>query len=64
MQSRCRRNKFSLEPAHPKDFSLLLWIAFTTPDVDEAARMIARAEKLEPGNSSVVQARQWFARVI
>jgi hypothetical protein len=50
----------ALEPRHQHDVSLILWLAFTTPDRMEAGLMIARAEQLEPNNPSVIQARNWF----
>jgi hypothetical protein len=49
-----------LEPTHPNEVNLLLWIAFTTSDQAEAAQMIVRSERLEPYNASVIQARQWL----
>jgi hypothetical protein len=52
----------ALEPDHPKEISLLLWIGFTSPNKDEAERVIAAAEKIAPSNSSVKQARQWFTQ--
>jgi hypothetical protein len=53
----------SLERSHPNDISLLLWLAFTTPDRTEAEQMIVRAEQLDRRNPDVILARQWFSRL-
>ncbi len=50
----------ALQPTYPQDVKLLLWIAFTSPSLDEARRSIELASLIEGGNPQVQQARQWL----
>lgn len=43
-----------------RDINLLLWIAFTSPDLEEAETAISMAEAKDPANSSVMSARNWL----
>ena len=43
-----------------KDTSLLLWLAFTSPDIDEAETAISMAETQDPASASVMSARNWL----
>jgi hypothetical protein len=52
----------SMEKVYPYDVNLLLWVAFTSPQIEEARRSVALARTLEPQNPSVAQAEQWLAR--
>lgn len=50
-----------LESSHYQEVNLLLWLAFTTPYQNEAVKLVSVAQQQEPGNSSVIQARQWLS---
>ncbi len=41
--------------------NLYLWIAFTTPDMDEARYMINKAASIDPANPALGQAFNWLA---
>ncbi len=43
-----------------ENVELLIWTAYTTPDLQEAALFIASAALLEPGNDDVVHAQRWL----
>jgi hypothetical protein len=43
------------------DTSLLTWLAFTTPDLNEAKLAISEIERLEPNNPSLPGAKNWLA---
>jgi hypothetical protein len=46
-----------------KDYNLLLWIAFTTPDLEEAETAISMADVAAgSGNPSVISARSWLSQ--
>lgn len=47
--------------ANPNDVNVLLWLAFTSPDLVEAERAIDKAARLELANPSVASARTWLA---
>jgi len=42
-----------LYTSNPEDTTVLTWIAFTTPRLDEAQRAIATIERLEPGHPNL-----------
>ncbi len=50
----------SIELSQFQEINLLLWLAFTTPYQNEAAKLVALAHEREPNNSNVIQARQWL----
>lgn len=43
-----------------KNPNLLLWIAFTTPDLDEAEAALNMVESLDPANPNLTGAREWY----
>lgn len=45
---------------HPSDISVLLWLAYTSPNQIEAEEAIAKAYDLEPQNPDVLQAVNWY----
>jgi hypothetical protein len=51
----------SLRSANPQDGGLLLWLAFTSPNLKESEAAIQELEKLDPANSSLASAKQWLA---
>ncbi len=51
----------SLQRQYPQDVKLLLWIAFTSPSLEEAQHSISLANNLESGSPQVQQAKEWLA---
>ncbi len=49
-------NRYSREP------NLLLWVAFTSPTLEESEAAIRTAASLEPQSSTVASARQWLEK--
>lgn len=47
--------------SYPQDIKVLLWCAYTAPDLNTARTAIAEAARLQPGNKDVVQAQGWLA---
>ena len=45
---------------NPQDIKLLLWVAFTAPDLPQAERFINRATAIDRNNPSVRQADNWL----
>src|SRR4051794_7706580 len=45
---------------HPATADLLLWLAFTTPNLHEARQAIRQVGELEPANSMLENARRWL----
>jgi hypothetical protein len=43
-----------------QDSNLLLWLAFTSPDLEEAATAISMAETQSPGNPNISGAKGWL----
>jgi hypothetical protein len=43
-----------------RDANLLMWIAFTAPNLAQAEQALSWAEKLDPNNQTVKSARQWL----
>ncbi len=48
--------------AYPKDTALLLWLAYTAPDLSEARQRVALASSIDPLNPNVIKARDWLAK--
>jgi hypothetical protein len=51
----------ALHASGPENVDLLLWTAFTSPDIDESTLFIASAALLEPSSPAVVEAQRWLA---
>ncbi|NWJ47755.1 MAG: hypothetical protein HXX08_18025 [Chloroflexi bacterium] len=49
-----------LHMKYPADTHLMLWIAFTSPDILASKSFIRRAERLNPDNPDLPAARQWL----
>ncbi|MEI7554744.1 hypothetical protein [Candidatus Chlorohelix sp.] len=49
-----------LHKKYPADTHLMLWIAFTSPDILASKSFIRRAERLNPDNPDLPAARQWL----
>lgn len=46
---------------NPSSANLLLWLAFTSPDLAEAENYLRQAETIEPTNPSIAGAKNWLA---
>jgi hypothetical protein len=51
----------SLATAYPLDANVLLWMAFTAPDLNMSKLHFNQASAADPANSSLESARQWLA---
>jgi len=51
----------SLLSSNPNDFNLLLWAAFTNPDLNEADQLIRQAATIDSNNPALAQAQKWLA---
>jgi hypothetical protein len=49
-----------LRRSYPEEVNCLLWLAFTTSNLDEAEEAIQQAEALDPGNSRLTRAKEWL----
>ena len=49
-----------LQHNYPQDVKLLLWIAFTTPSLEEARQAVLLAGQLDANSAQVQQARDWL----
>lgn len=52
----------ALERDNPLDVNLLLWLAFTAPNRDEAYGYVNRAALYDPASPSVAQAQIWLSQ--
>jgi hypothetical protein len=50
----------ALEPNNPQDTNLLLWLAFTSPDLNESGYLADRITAIEPTNSNLAGLRSWL----
>jgi hypothetical protein len=50
----------ALEPNNPQDTNLLLWLAFTTSDLNESGFMASRIAAIEPANANLPSLRSWL----
>jgi hypothetical protein len=49
---------------NPKNLTLLLWIAFTAPDLTEADLALAKARLVDPNHPDLARARKWLEATI
>lgn len=54
----------SLLQANQYYVKLLLWIAYTTPSMDEAEFALMKASMIEPENADVIRAFQWLDQMV
>lgn|SRR5689334_3689944 len=50
----------ALHASAPENVDLLLWTAFTSPDIKESSLFIASAALIEPSSPAVVEAQRWL----
>ena len=48
--------------ANPNDPNLLLWLAFTSPDLDQAGDFLDTASAIDGNSPSLAQAKNWLAQ--
>lgn len=51
-----------LRQTNPNDLNVLLWLAFTSSDLNEARQMVEEASRLDRFSPSVDNARKWLAQ--